>query len=113
MSVSKYNTGDRFAIEIAEVMGTKNGKAMYRIKGFGALIFDDFGLDRLEQLEAPEPELPKIEACPYCGSGAVRLVGDFVECCDCNAMGPDMQTAHAAIIAWNRVARIAGEACEE
>lgn len=43
--MSKYNKGDKFIIELDEQMGN-----LWRIKGFNALVFDDFGLDRLGQL---------------------------------------------------------------
>lgn len=47
-TVSKHKTGDKFVIEIeAERLGDP---ILYRIKGFNTLVFDDNGLDRLEQV---------------------------------------------------------------
>ena len=43
--MSKYNKGDKFIIELDEHVGD-----LWKIKGFNALVFDDFGLDRLGQL---------------------------------------------------------------
>ena len=43
--MSKYNKGDKFIIELDEQVGD-----LWKIKGFNALVFDDFGLDRLGQL---------------------------------------------------------------
>jgi hypothetical protein len=46
--MSKYKAGDKFVIEIgAERLGDP---ILYRIKGFNTLVFDDNGLDRLEQV---------------------------------------------------------------
>lgn len=45
---NKYKVGDKFIIEIAEVLkGAESGNTKYRVKGFDNLIFDDRGLDRL------------------------------------------------------------------
>lgn len=45
--MSKYSVGQKFIIEIgAERLGDP---ILYRIKGFNTLVFDDNGLDRLEQ----------------------------------------------------------------
>lgn len=46
--MSKYNKGDKFIIELDE-QDEQMGN-LWRIKGFNALVFDDFGLDRLGQL---------------------------------------------------------------
>ena len=43
--MSKYKKGDKFIIELGEQVGD-----LWRIKGFNALVFDDFELDRLGQL---------------------------------------------------------------
>lgn len=46
--MSKYSVGQKFIIEIgAERLGDPT---LYRIKGFNTLVFDDNGLDRLEQV---------------------------------------------------------------
>ena len=46
--MSKYNKGDKFIIELDE-QDEQIGN-LWRIKGFNALVFDDFVLDRLGQL---------------------------------------------------------------
>lgn len=46
--MSKFNVGDKFEIEIAEVFkGAESGNDKYRIKGFDNLVFDDKGLEKL------------------------------------------------------------------
>lgn len=46
--MSKYNVGDKFEIEIAEVFkGAESGNDKYRIKGFDNLVFDDKGLEKI------------------------------------------------------------------
>ena len=48
--MSKFNVGDRFEIEIAEVFkGAESGNDKYRIKGFDNLVFDDKGLSKMQQ----------------------------------------------------------------
>lgn len=50
--MAKYNNGDKFLLEIDSVMTTNGGSNLYRIKGFRSLVFDDYGLDRLEKVLA-------------------------------------------------------------
>ena len=50
-----YKEGDKFEIEIEEVLERENTR-VYRIKGFYALIFDDYGLDRLKKIDTPKVE---------------------------------------------------------
>ena len=45
----KYNKGDRFIVEIKEVIESDNGR-LYR-SNFKTLTFDDNGLDKLEKLD--------------------------------------------------------------
>lgn len=47
--MSNYNKGDKFIVEISEVMETKEGK-LYRAKGMSDLVFDDYRLGKLSQL---------------------------------------------------------------
>lgn len=53
--MNKYNKGDTFAIEIAEVHThyTYDSKPypLYRIKGFNSLVFDEYGLDKLKKID--------------------------------------------------------------
>lgn len=61
--------GDKFIIEIESVYGKLNGNEfseyeeylrgnprLYKIKGFNSLVFDEYGLNRLEKYEPPEEE---------------------------------------------------------
>ena len=58
--MSDYKVGDKFVIEIAEnIKGYGNDPeqedplnlpVLHRIKGFNSLVFDDFGLDKLQQI---------------------------------------------------------------
>lgn len=58
------NIGDKFVIEIEDVLTSSVDPAMhrYRIKGFASLVFDDYGLGKLtpytEPVEESEPEPP-------------------------------------------------------
>ena len=46
-SKGDVKVGDKFVIEVGEIIPDKNGKLLYRIKGFNALVFDDVGISRL------------------------------------------------------------------
>ncbi len=60
--MSKYKEGDKFIIEIGKVLVPEcmddmpfGGEGLlYQIKGFNSLVFDAFGLDRLEHINEPE-----------------------------------------------------------
>lgn len=55
--MSKFNVGDKFEIEIAEVFkGAESGNDKYRIKGFDNLVFDDKGLEKIKQTYKSEVE---------------------------------------------------------
>lgn len=55
--MSKFNVGDKFEIEIAEVFkGAESGNDKYRIKGFDNLVFDDKGLEKIKQTYKSEAE---------------------------------------------------------
>ena len=59
--MNQYKVGDKFLIEIAEaikgygndpkVPDPFNLPVLYRIKGFNALVFDEYGLDKLQKYE--------------------------------------------------------------
>lgn len=51
--MSKYNNGDKFLIEIEDNVLMEHG-VLYKIKGFNALVFDEYGLDKLEKVEMSE-----------------------------------------------------------
>ena len=61
------NIGDKFVIEIEDVLTSSVDPAMhrYRIKGFASLVFDDYGLGKLTPytapVEEPEPEPPTFQ----------------------------------------------------
>lgn len=56
VTIPKYRSGDRFVIEVESVLTGDDGKPLYKIKGFNALVFDDNGLDRLERKEDAEAQ---------------------------------------------------------
>ena len=41
--------GDKFVIEVAEILGNPNGKKLYLMKGFNTLVFDEHGITKLEK----------------------------------------------------------------
>ena len=46
-----YKKGDKFVMEIDNVIVDEEGEVLlYTIKGFNALVFDQYGLDRLSRL---------------------------------------------------------------
>ena len=53
--------GERYIIEISDVIATNNGN-IAKIKGFNALVFDEFGLEKLESLSNGYIEYGKAEA---------------------------------------------------
>lgn len=56
-------------------------------------------------ISPPEPPLPEIAACPYCGASC-DLVGGAVQCrARCNYVGPARDNARDSIQAHNEVAR--------
>lgn len=55
------NKGDKFEIEIAEVLTDGGGNRLYKIKGFNALIFDDYGLDQLKKIIPNRLNDPEID----------------------------------------------------
>ena len=46
-SKGDVKVGDKFVIEVGEIILDKNGKLLYKIKGFNTLVFDDVGINRL------------------------------------------------------------------
>lgn len=51
--------GDKFVIEIESVIPSDGG-TLYKIKGFSALVFDDFGIGKLERYEMPAVDVIKL-----------------------------------------------------
>ena len=46
-SKGDVKVGDKFVIEVGEIILDKDGKLLYKIKGFNTLVFDDVGISRL------------------------------------------------------------------
>ena len=56
-SKGDVKVGDKFVIEVGEIILDKDGKLLYKIKGFNTLVFDDVGISRLmkkSNLTGPE-----------------------------------------------------------
>ena len=53
--MNEYEVGDKFIVEIDKVLADKglpwDDNELFRIKGFKSLVFDEFGLDKLEKYE--------------------------------------------------------------
>lgn len=83
-----YKAGDKFEIEIANVLEQGNTR-LYRIKGFYSLLFDDYGLDRLKKIYAP-----KVEKELHVGDEVESVIsgrkGVVVDCHVPNLDGEDM-----------------------
>lgn len=45
-----YKKGDKFVIEIDDIVTGCDSKVLYRIKGFNSLVFDDYGLEQIGKL---------------------------------------------------------------
>lgn len=48
------NAGDKYIIEIAEVIETDKGMKLGRVKGFDSLVMTEFGLNQLEEVKRCE-----------------------------------------------------------
>lgn len=63
--MNKYHRGDKFIIEIAEkhtfYYDNNKSYALYRVKGFKSLVFDDNGLDKLNQMEKHKQKISNFE----------------------------------------------------
>lgn len=66
----KYEVGDKFIIEIECRSNINQG--LYKVKGFNTLVFDDNGLDRLEQVR------DRCDGCKY-----EHLMGGQEPCKSC------------------------------
>lgn len=88
-----YKAGDKFEIEIEEVLEHENTR-VYRIKGFYALIFDDYGLDRLKKIDAP-----KVEKELHIGDEVVAATGRLGVVVDCHVPNLDGEDKYAVCFA--------------
>lgn len=76
--MSKYKKGQKFIIEIKEVIESNKG-TLYRTN-FSTLVFDDYGLDSLEQIK-PKFEVGE-EVKIKCEYDEEYYTGVIVEVCD-------------------------------
>lgn len=84
-----YKAGDKFEIEIEEVLEHEN-TCLYRIRGFHSLIFDNYGLNKLKKIDAP-----KVEKELHIGDEVVAATGRpgvVVDCHVPNLDGEDKYT---------------------
>lgn len=59
--------GKKFIIELCEKpMKNENGNDIWRVKGFNTLVFDQNGLDKLEEYKEPEPEKHSFDVGDVC-----------------------------------------------
>lgn len=103
----KYKVGDRFIIEIDGMLDAK----LYSIKGFNSLVFDDFGLDRLEKIpdDAPEPpvsaaeiwEIARLISLPESQGGIpLTTIKDIFDAGISNVFNLDCQTVAEKYRTW-------------
>ena len=67
--MSKYKVGDKFILEVGESyttempFGNEEGSpiTLYKAKGFNSLVFDDYGLDKLEKYNEVKEKLELID----------------------------------------------------
>lgn len=90
------NKGDKYIIEIEEVIEAEK-RNLYKVKGFRALVFDDFGLEKLKKYE-PCAEVPEIiqgfkELVKLMKAGARILPGQKVDC-----IGPQGETTECVVV---------------
>ena len=46
-------------------------------------------------------DVVEIKPCPFCGSSVAAVIGSFVRCGSCGAVGPYGYTEQEAIARWN------------
>lgn len=47
----KVSVGDKFVLEVAEILEGMSQSKLYRMKGFNALVFDEIGIEKLTKLQ--------------------------------------------------------------
>lgn len=57
----KHTVGDKFIIEIEEIVTPSDGKPLAKIKGFNTLVFDESGLSRLKPHNVTKERLELID----------------------------------------------------
>ncbi len=59
--------GKKYIIELCEKpMKTENGEDIWRVKGFNTLVFDQNGLNKLEEYKEPEEKMHEFEVGDVC-----------------------------------------------
>ena len=59
--------GKKYIIELCDKpMKNENGNDIWRVKGFNTLVFDQNGLDKLEEYKEPEKETHKFKVGDVC-----------------------------------------------
>lgn len=93
-----YKKGDKFTIEITDVMTGEDGKTVYRMNDFSSLVFDQRGLDRLKKAEEPvEPDKNSFERIKYGDEYFfISAFGTVITCTemDCGFDGSRFETAN-------------------
>ena len=94
--------GDKYIITLGDTFTDVNNNILYRVEGFNSLVFDIYGLDKLEKVydEPPyDPELDKFcsdRSCYYC-----PMRQAFPKCGDgmhvCHTTGTENQIAHMIV----------------
>lgn len=46
----KYNIGDKFELEIKDTYMNSDGRRLFQMDNFNALVFDEYGLDKLHRI---------------------------------------------------------------
>ena len=94
--MSNYKVGDKFIIEIDKIFN-QDGETLYRAKGMKSLVFDEYGLNILKQLEAETMKLLRENA-----ELKERMQKDIDYLCDlCNNQhNLDVARADGAEKAW-------------
>lgn len=97
--------GDKYIIEIGEVIETEKRK-LYRVKGLRTLVFDEYGLDKLEKCGAEALEIvPGLDALEkLLKAGARILPGQKVDC-----IGPNGEKTECVVVETRP--EKAGEGC--
>lgn len=79
-----FQKGDKFTIEITDVMTGEDGQTVYRMNDFASLVFDDYGLQRLtrQQSERPNPFARDGHYYTICTDGTVECSSDLDDSMD-------------------------------
>ena len=71
--------GRKYVIELCEKpMKNENGNDIWRVKGFNTLVFDQNGLDKLEEYKEPEKETHKLKVGDVIDIGGMEAMVTYV-----------------------------------